>query len=221
MLFRSTLITLFISLSFIIVSGALINQKNWARVLYIYLMLMWFMIGLSIYLESPMMKVDQLFITFLLLHILPVGFTVNYLFSPSVRARFLSPASITGKRILVIDDDKGFCRMMKANLTSKGFDVLTATTGEKGIDVARRTKPDLILLDVILPGIKGREVCSRLKNNPKTETIPVIFLTAKDSPDDVKAEMEVGGVTHITKPLDFKHLMEEINKVIGNVLKTE
>ena len=81
--------------------------------------------------------------------------------------------------------------------------------------MAQRLKPDLIILDVILPGIKGREVCLRLKENKDTRDIPVMFLTAKDSPDDIKAEKEVGGICHLTKPVDNKQLISEIEKILG------
>ncbi|HLD69526.1 MAG TPA: response regulator [Candidatus Omnitrophota bacterium] len=119
------------------------------------------------------------------------------------------------KKILVIDDDKGFLKMVRVNLINSGFDVLTADTGEKGIQLAQKKNPDLILLDVLLPGIKGREVCVKLKQDKATSSIPVMFLTAKDSPDDVKAEMEVGAVTHLTKPVDLKRLILEIKHILN------
>ena len=111
------------------------------------------------------------------------------------------------KKILIVDDDKGFLKMMKVNLSSHVFGVLTADTGEQGIEMAKRLKPQLIILDVILPGMKGREVCARLKQMPQTQSIPVIFLTAKSSPDDVKAELELGAISHFTKPLTFSKLL--------------
>jgi CheY-like chemotaxis protein len=91
---------------------------------------------------------------------------------------------------------------------------LTATSGEKGIQIARLQKPDLIILDVILPGVKGREVCQRLKDDDETGRIPVIFLTAKDSEDDIRAEKAVGAVTHITKPVNAKMLLSEVKKIL-------
>ncbi len=119
------------------------------------------------------------------------------------------------KKILVIDDDKGFLKMIRVSLINHGFDVLTADTGEKGIQLAQKKSPDLIVLDVLLPGIKGREVCVKLKKDKTTSSIPVMFLTAKDSPDDVKAEMEAGAVTHLTKPVDVKKLILEIKHILN------
>ena len=74
-----------------------------------------------------------------------------------------------------MDDDEGLQKTLQQILLTNGYSVLTATTGEKGLQVAKLQKPDLILLDVILPGIKGREVCVKLKDDPVTINIPVIF----------------------------------------------
>ena len=120
------------------------------------------------------------------------------------------------KSVLIIDDDPALLKTIKPLLLSSGYSVLTATTGERGLQIAQSQNPDIIVLDVILPGIKGREVCAQLKEDPQTEKIPVIFLTAKDSPDDVRAEIEAGGISHITKPLSSQKLLEEIRKAIGS-----
>ena len=119
------------------------------------------------------------------------------------------------KSILVVDDDEGLIKMIQKILLPKGYSVLAAQTGEKGMQVAKLQKPDLIILDVILPGIKGRDVCLRLKEDEETKNIPVIFLTAKDSPDDIKAELAAGGLTHLTKPVHARTLIAEIKKVLG------
>jgi len=116
--------------------------------------------------------------------------------------------------ILLVDDDKTLLTLLKANFTKEGFLVFLAETGEKGLALAKRYHPDLILLDVILPGVKGRTVCSLLQEDPRTKGIPVIFLTAKDSPDDVQAEMAAGAIAHITKPVNFRNLLDEVNKIL-------
>lgn len=120
------------------------------------------------------------------------------------------------KSILVVDDDPVLLKTIKPVLLSNGYSVLTALTGEKGLQIAKRQKPDLIVLDVILPGMKGRQVCAKLKEDTETQHIPVIFLTAKDSPDDVKAELAVGGISHITKPVSATQLLEEVKKALGS-----
>ena len=161
--------------------------------------------------ETP----DFFVVLTVLLYILIILFFIQ----PKIKAefRFNSNTSVESKKkIMIVDDDKGLLKMIRAHLLYNGFEVITATTGEKGLQLARRRKPDLIILDVILPGrIKGRDVCSQLKDDSQTLAIPVLFLTAKDSPDDVKAEMEAGAIEHLTKPVNLKGLLSEIKKILG------
>ncbi len=118
------------------------------------------------------------------------------------------------KTILVVDDDKGLIKMLETGLGAKGYIVLAANTGEGGLQIAQNKAVDLILLDVILPGVKGRQVCATLKANPVTKDIPVVFLTSKNSPDDVKAELAVGAIAHITKPVDLNELFKKLEEVL-------
>ncbi len=141
--------------------------------------------------------------------------TVLLFSQEEARFMFVDTNEIKRRSVLIVDDDAALLKTIKPILLSNGFSVLSATTGEKGLQIATRQKPDVIILDVILPGIKGRQVCSKLKDNPETHKIPVIFLTAKDSPDDVKAEMAVGAISHITKPFSPQKLLDEIKKAIG------
>jgi putative two-component system response regulator len=82
--------------------------------------------------------------------------------------------------------------------------------------IAQEQNPSLIILDVIMPGIKGRDVCKRLKAEPKTASIPVVFLTAKDSPDDIAAEVSAGAETHLTKPINPKLLIATVAGLLEN-----
>jgi DNA-binding response OmpR family regulator len=118
-------------------------------------------------------------------------------------------------KILIIDDDKALQLMLKTVLASHGFDVISTYSGEEGLALAKKEKPDLIILDVIMPGIKGREVCSRLKAEADSKDIPVLFLTAKDSDDDVAAELGVGAVGHVTKPVNSMSLVRKIKQILG------
>ena len=151
-----------------------------------------------------------------LLAAIAYGCVVLFFSLPGIKTQFQfqKEGSAAKQRVLIIDDDKGLLRMMKVSLLAHGFDVVTAGTGEKGIEIAKNDSPDLIILDVILPGIKGREVCARLKNETATARIPVIFLTAKNSPDDIQAELKLGAVSHLTKPLEPQQLLLEVNKVL-------
>ncbi len=205
-------------ISFTITGICLMRLRSWSRVLYMYHMVIWVGIGISSYMSlTSRSSGEQLFFAFVLCFVLPAILTITYLLNPSIKSRFEDTVHWLGKKILIVDDDQGFTKMVKTNLSDRGFEVIVAVTGERGLVLAQARRPDLILLDVILPGIKGREVCTRLKNNPQTKSIPVIFLTAKNSPDDIRAEMEAGGLTHITKPVDFTKLLDEINRTLGIV----
>ena len=148
--------------------------------------------------------------SYLLIHVIAVLFYSQ----SSVKLQFSPSLSGARKSILVVDDDEGLLRTIQKILLSNGYSVLTATSGEKGIQIANLQRPDLIILDVILPGIKGRDVCLRLKDDPITQNIPVVFLTNKDSPDDIKAEKAVGAATHLTKPVNAKILLFEVKKIL-------
>ncbi|MBP6343126.1 MAG: response regulator [Candidatus Omnitrophica bacterium] len=119
------------------------------------------------------------------------------------------------KKVLIIDDDVSIHKMLEPSLTSNGFQVASAMTGEDGLKKAQEIKPDIIILDVILPGMKGRAVCAALKKTPDIKDVPVLFLTSKDSPDDVQAELEAGGIGHLTKPVNPQYLIAQIKKVLG------
>ena len=120
------------------------------------------------------------------------------------------------RSILIVDDDEAIIKTVRPILLSHGYAVLTASSGEDGLQIVNTQKPDLILLDVILPGIKGREVCQKLKGDPQTRDIPVVFLTAKDSPEDIQAEKDAGSSGHITKPVNIKVLIETIQSILNS-----
>jgi len=119
------------------------------------------------------------------------------------------------KSILIIDDDDAILKTVRLILSSNGYAVLTAGSAEEGVQIASKQRPDLIILDVILPGMKGREACKKIKKNELTKDIPVIFLTSKYSEEDVQAEKEAGGEAHLTKPVNAKVLIATIQKVLN------
>jgi CheY-like chemotaxis protein len=119
------------------------------------------------------------------------------------------------KSILLVDDDETLIRTVRPILLSNGYSVLVATSGEEGLRVAKKQKPHLILLDVILPGIKGREVCRQIKSDGELKNIPVVFLTSKDSPDDVQAELAAGAQAHLSKPVTPKALLDAVQRFIS------
>jgi len=120
------------------------------------------------------------------------------------------------KTILIIDDEEDFCYFVKKNLEAiSNYEVITATKGKKGIQIARKKKPDLILLDIMMPGIDGLEVLKRLKKNENTQNIPVIMLTAKDEDESKIKALGSFCVDYIVKPVENVVLKGKIHKVLS------
>lgn len=120
------------------------------------------------------------------------------------------------KRVLIIDDDPGVHLILTPLLAKEGCEVVSAKTGEQGFQLALKERPNLIILDVILPGIKGRDLCAKIKAYDVLKNIPVMFLTAKNSPEDMKAELEVGGLMHMTKPIDSGSFITAVKGILGS-----
>ncbi len=104
--------------------------------------------------------------------------------------------------VLAVDDEPANLDLISRRLAALGCAVLRASSGEQALAIAEREHPDLILLDVMMPGIDGWETCRRLKANAQTTSIPVIFVTAKDQTDDVVTGFEAGGVDYVAKPFE-------------------
>jgi two-component system, sensor histidine kinase and response regulator len=107
----------------------------------------------------------------------------------------------TPKNILIVDDTPDNINVLKNILSPDGYQFYISTNGELAINVATKNIPDLILMDVMMPGIDGFETCKRLKNIEATKDIPIIFITAKNEPEDIVKGFKFGGVDYITKPL--------------------
>ena len=116
--------------------------------------------------------------------------------------------------ILVIEDEEDILELINFNLGKEGYRVTGATTGEDGLKSARSNVPGLILLDIMLPGLDGLEVCKILKNDGKTQHIPIIMLTAKSEESDVVTGLEVGADDYITKPFSPKILIARIRNIL-------
>ena len=116
--------------------------------------------------------------------------------------------------ILIVEDEKDIIKMLEYNLKKEGFKVNDTRDGESALEEARRGHPDIILLDLMLPGIDGLEVCKSLKNDPKTSSIPVIMLTAKSQESDKIVGLELGADDYITKPFSPRELIARIKAVL-------
>jgi CheY-like chemotaxis protein len=117
-------------------------------------------------------------------------------------------------RILIVDDEKDMVELLRAQLESHGYETLTAYDGEGALDKARSEKPDLIILDLMLPKIDGYKVCRMLKFDDKYKHIPIIMFTAKSGNEDKEIGQEVRADEYITKDIEPKKLIEVVNKYL-------
>jgi two-component system, cell cycle response regulator len=117
-------------------------------------------------------------------------------------------------RVLVVDDILANVRLLEAKLTAEYFEVVTAMNGLDALEAIQRTKPDIILLDVMMPGIDGIEVCKRIKANPNTQHIPVVMVTALDQPEDRVRGLEAGADDFLTKPVNDISLFCRVKSLV-------
>ena len=120
----------------------------------------------------------------------------------------------TKRRVLVVDDEKDLVDLISYNLTRGGFEVLTAYDGKDALELAQREIPDLIVLDLMLPGLDGTEVARRLKADSRTAAVPIVMLTAKGEETDVVVGLTIGADDYVTKPFSMKILLARINTVL-------
>ena len=116
--------------------------------------------------------------------------------------------------ILVVDDDENIVELIQYNLTRSGYDVITAGDGQAALAAARKQLPDLVLLDLMLPGIDGLDVCRELKSDEATRGIPVIMLTARGEEADIVSGLEMGADDYIPKPFSPRVVMARVKAVL-------
>ncbi|MCK4305938.1 MAG: response regulator [Candidatus Eisenbacteria sp.] len=121
---------------------------------------------------------------------------------------------MASKHILVVEDEQDIRELLEYNLSREGFTVSCAGCGEDGLELAQAKRPDLVVLDLMLPGIDGLEVCRRLRKDPDSENIPIVMLTAKGEESDIVAGLEVGADDYVTKPFSAKVLISRIRAVL-------
>jgi two-component system alkaline phosphatase synthesis response regulator PhoP len=114
------------------------------------------------------------------------------------------------KHILVVEDEEDILELLRFNLVKEGLSVATATRGEDGLKAVTQKRPDLILLDLMVPGLNGLEVCRLLKRDPKTSGIPIVMVTAKSDEADIIVGLEVGADDYVTKPFSMKVLISRV-----------
>lgn len=118
------------------------------------------------------------------------------------------------EKILVIDDEEDILELVKYNLAKEGYRVTGVLSGEQALTKAKEEMPDVVLLDLMLPGLDGLEVCRRLKNNPATAQIPIVMLTAKGEDADIVTGLELGADDYVTKPFSPRVLLARIRAVL-------
>ena len=124
-------------------------------------------------------------------------------------------------KILVVDDEIYIVHILDFSLGIEGYEVMTALDGEQALAKVAQERPDLIVLDIMMPKLDGYETCKALKQNPATHDIPVILLSAKGRNVDQKIGFEVGADDYITKPFSPRKLVERINAILGQTSRQD
>ena len=127
----------------------------------------------------------------------------------------------SGRRVLIVDDEPSMRLLCSINLEMAGFDVTEAADGAEALERAKNDGFDLVLLDVMMPGIGGHEVLRRLSESERTRALPVVFLTARTDRDDLRAGYELGAVDYVTKPFDPIALAARVEEILGRVDRGE
>jgi putative two-component system response regulator len=122
-----------------------------------------------------------------------------------------------GERVLLVDDEAAMRTVCRMNLELEGFDVLEAAEGAEALKLALRERPDLVLLDVMMPSMDGFDVARRLQSNPATSKIPVVFMTALAAGEDRRRGFEAGAVGYVVKPFDPVYLGERVRETLDRL----
>lgn len=128
---------------------------------------------------------------------------------------------MANERILIVDDEEDVLELIRYNLDKNGYKIITATSGEEAITEAKSKTPDLIVLDLMLPGIDGLEVCKKLKSDVKTERVPIIMLTAKGEESDIVTGLELGADDYVTKPFSPKVLIARLRRILHRTVSRD
>ncbi|MGZ4281630.1 MAG: response regulator transcription factor [Gaiellaceae bacterium] len=132
-----------------------------------------------------------------------------------------TPARNAAKRVLVVDDESSIRMLCRVNLTASGIEVLEAGNGRDAVELIRQEKPDLVLLDVMMPDLDGWEVARQLAADPKTREIPIVFLTARAGEDDRRLGEQLGGVGYVVKPFDPVRIGQMVEEVLTRIEQGE
>ena len=130
-------------------------------------------------------------------------------------------AAGTARRVLVVDDERSIRLLCRVNLIASGMEVMEASNGREGLELARRERPDLVLLDVMMPELDGWTVARELAADEQTREIPIVFLTARADPADRRLGEQLGGVGYVVKPFDPVTIGEFVEDVLVRIERGE
>ena len=119
-------------------------------------------------------------------------------------------------KIMIIDDNQAIVEMLQRKLEKEEYEVLGCSESAKSVDVCLKAKPDLIILDILMPGKNGWEIMEELKDDPATQSIPIIISTVKNRPEDMEQGEELHAADYIAKPYVFSDLLEKVQRILGN-----
>ncbi len=123
--------------------------------------------------------------------------------------------------VLVVDDERPIRLLCRVNLEAEGMDVLEAQDGPNGLELARESRPDVILLDVMMPGLDGWHVAEELLDDERTRSIPIVFLTARAELRDRARGLDLGGIDYVTKPFNPVELAPLVRRLLARVERGE
>ena len=127
----------------------------------------------------------------------------------------------SGRRVLVVDDERAIRLLCRVNLSASGIEVLEAENGRAALELAREERPDLVLLDVMMPGVDGWTVARELAADERTREIPVVFLTARAETADKRLGRQLGGVGYLVKPFDPVTIADYVEDVLARIERGE
>lgn len=119
------------------------------------------------------------------------------------------------KKILLVDDEPEIITLMKRRLTKAGYNVLTANNGTEGLELAKKERPDIVILDVMMPGLSGYEICRILKMDPEYQSLKIILLTGRDQLVDKETSEQIKADAYVNKPFDPNIIFEKIKKLLN------
>lgn len=135
----------------------------------------------------------------------------------NLEASGINQSMLKKKKILVVDDEKELIKLLAFHMSIAGYDVLSAKDGLEALEICKDKKPDLIILDIMLPRIDGWEVCRRIKNDPETGSIPIIILSALSEVNDKLKGFDLGGDDYVTKPFSPRELVVRVKRVLARL----